>query len=102
MIRETADKEPTPVRPRRVRKHQMKIGICLPHYGKAMEPNGMRRFAETAEALGFDSLWVTDHVILPRERDMLYKERMLEPLATLNFLAGVTSRITIGTSVIVL
>ena len=80
----------------------MELGICLPHYGKAMEPSGMRRFAESAESLGFDSLWVTDHVIIPRDRDMLYKERMLDPLATLNYLAGVTSRIRIGTSVIVL
>ena len=80
----------------------MQAGICLPHYGRAMEPAGMRRFAEAAESLGFDSLWVTDHLIVPRERDMLYKERMLEPLATLAFLAGVTSNIRIGTSVIVL
>ena len=80
----------------------MQAGICLPHYGRAMEPAGMRRFAETAESLGFDSLWVTDHLIIPQERDMLYKEHMLEPLATLAFLAGVTSNIRIGTSVIVL
>lgn len=80
----------------------MEVGICLPHYGAAMEPQGMRRFAEAAESLGFDSLWVTDHVIVPRERDILYKERMLDPLATLTYLAAVTSRIRIGTSVIVL
>jgi probable F420-dependent oxidoreductase len=80
----------------------MKLGICLPHYGKAMEPGGMRAFAEAAERLGFDSLWVTDHLIVPKARDMLYKERMLDSLSTLSFLAGVTSRIRIGTSVIVL
>jgi probable F420-dependent oxidoreductase len=80
----------------------MKVGICLPHYGKAMEPDGMRTFAQAAEALGYDSIWVTDHLIVPRARDMLYKENMLDSLSTLNFLAGVTSRIRIGTSVIVL
>jgi probable F420-dependent oxidoreductase len=80
----------------------MKLGICLPHYGKAMEPQGMREFARTAEELGFDSLWVTDHIIVPKAREMLYKENMLDSLSTLNFLAGVTSRIRIGTSVIVL
>ncbi len=80
----------------------MRLGICLPHYGKAMEPQGMREFAQTAEELGFDSLWVTDHIIVPAARDMLYKENMLEALSTLNYLAGVTSRIRIGTSVIVL
>lgn len=79
-----------------------KLGICLPHYGKAMEPQGMREFAQAAEALGFDSLWVTDHLIVPKARDMLYKENMLDSLSTLSYLAGVTSRIRIGTSVIVL
>jgi probable F420-dependent oxidoreductase len=67
-----------------------------------MEPQGMREFAQAAEELGFDSLWVTDHIIVPAARDMLYKENMLEALSTLNYLAGVTSRIRIGTSVIVL
>jgi len=80
----------------------VRFGICLPHYGKAMEPAGMKLFAEEAESLGFDSIWVTDHVIVPRERNMLYKERMLDPLSTLTYLAAVTSRMRIGTSVIVL
>ncbi len=80
----------------------MQLGICLPHYGKAMQPAGMRIFAERAEELGFDSLWVTDHILVPKARDMLYKENMLESLSALNYLAGVTSRIKIGTSVIVL
>ncbi len=80
----------------------MQLGICLPHYGKAMQPAGMRIFAERAEELGFDSLLVTDHILVPKARDMLYKENMLESLSALNYLAGVTSRIKIGTSVIVL
>jgi probable F420-dependent oxidoreductase len=67
-----------------------------------MQPDGMREFAQTAEDLGFDSLWVTDHLIVPKARDMLYKENMLDSLSTLSYLAGVTSRIRIGTSVIVL
>jgi probable F420-dependent oxidoreductase len=80
----------------------MKIGICLPHFGAAMEPDRMRGFAERVEALGFDSLWVTDHVIVPADLQIVYKERMLDPLATLSFLAGVTSRVQLGTSVIIL
>ncbi|MDA1215448.1 MAG: LLM class F420-dependent oxidoreductase [Chloroflexi bacterium] len=80
----------------------MKVGICLPHYGGAMEPDRMREFAERVEALGFDSLWVTDHVIVPADLQIVYKEGMLDPLATLSFLAGVTSRVQLGTSVIIL
>ena len=80
----------------------MKLGICLPHFGTAMEPDRMREFAERVEALGFDSLWVTDHVIVPVDLQIVYKEGMLDPLATLSFLAGVTSRVQLGTSVIIL
>ena len=80
----------------------MKLGICLPHYGLAMEPGRMREFAERVESLGFDSLWVTDHIIVPTGMAIVYKERMLEPLATLAYLAGVTRRVALGTSVIIL
>ena len=80
----------------------MKIGICLPHYGASMQPDSMRSFAERAEAQGFDSIWVTDHVIVPKELNIVYKERMLDPLAALAYLAGVTSRMSLGTSVIIL
>ncbi len=80
----------------------MQLGICLPHYGVTMEPAGMRTFAERVEALGFDSIWVTDHVIVPSELDIVYKRRMLDSLTTLGFLAGVTQRLRLGTSVIIL
>ena len=80
----------------------MEIGICLPHYGITMEPEGMRTFAERVEALGFDSIWATDHVIVPKELDIVYKRRMLDPLTVLGYLAGVTDRVKIGSSVIIL
>ena len=80
----------------------MKVGICLPHYGKAMEAGRMREFAERVETLGFDSIWVTDHVIVPKDLNIVYKDSMLDPLATLAYLAGVTRRVSLGTSVLIL
>ena len=80
----------------------MKIGVCLPHYGAGMEAHRMREFAQRVESLGFDSIWVTDHVIVPKALTIVYRERMLDPLAALSFLAGVTDRLTLGTSVIIL
>lgn len=80
----------------------MQVGVCLPHYGLAMETGGVERFVRRVEALGFDSLWVTDHVIVPKAFSGAYKDRMLDPLATLNYLAGITSRVRLGTSVIIL
>ena len=52
-----------------------------------------------AETRGLDSVWVTDHVIVPRDAVLIYRDHMLDPLAVLPWLAGVTERIALGTSV---
>jgi probable F420-dependent oxidoreductase len=44
----------------------MRIGVKLPHTGAA-EPAGLAGRARALEAAGFDSLWVSDHVVLPAE-----------------------------------
>ena len=80
----------------------MKLGICLPHYGRPIEPSRLVQIAARAEEAGLDSLWVTDHVILPRDIPLIYRSDMLDPLAVLPWLAGVTERIALGTSVVVL
>ena len=80
----------------------MKLGICLPHYGRPIEPSRLVQLATRAEEMGLDSIWVTDHVIVPRDVPLIYRSDMLDPLAMLPWLAGVTERIALGTSVIVL
>jgi probable F420-dependent oxidoreductase len=80
----------------------MKLGICIPHYGRPIEVDRMLAVAQRAEEAGLDSVWVTDHVIVPRDVDVIYREHMLDPLAVLPWLAGVTERIALGTSVVIL
>jgi probable F420-dependent oxidoreductase len=80
----------------------MKLGICLPHYGRPIEPSRLAQLAARAEEVGLDSVWVTDHVVVPRDVALIYRDDMLDPLAVLPWLAGVTERIALGTSVIVL
>ncbi len=80
----------------------MKLGLCLPHYGRPIEPSRLIQLAARAEEVGLDSVWVTDHVIVPRDVSLIYRDDMLDPLAVLPWLAGVTERIALGTSVIVL
>jgi probable F420-dependent oxidoreductase len=80
----------------------MKLGICLPHYGRPLEVDRMLGVARRADERGLDSVWVTDHVIVPNQANVIYREHMLDPLAVLSWLAGVTSRIALGTSVIIL
>jgi probable F420-dependent oxidoreductase len=80
----------------------MKIGICVPHYGRPIEVERMAAVVRHAEDSGLDSAWVTDHVIVPRDVDVIYREHMLDPMAVLPWLAGITERIALGTSVVIL
>ena len=80
----------------------MKLGVCLPHYGRPIEVPRMLEVARRAEGRGLDSVWVTDHVIVPDQANVIYREHMLDPLAILPWLAGVTQRIALGTSVVIL
>jgi probable F420-dependent oxidoreductase len=80
----------------------MKLGICLPHYGRPIEVPRMLEVARRADERGLDSVWVTDHVIVPDQAHVIYREHMLDPLAILPWLAGVTARVSLGTSVVIL
>ena len=66
----------------------MKLGICVPHYGRPIEVGRMLEVVRLAEERGLDSVWVTDHVIVPRELAIIYRDHMLDPLAVLPWLAG--------------
>jgi probable F420-dependent oxidoreductase len=78
----------------------MRIGIHLPQFGRPAVTGGVQRFAPLAEQLGFSDLWVSDHLVIPK--DQPYPAPMLvDPLVTLSFAASVTSTIGLGTSVLV-
>tara|TARA_B100000378_G_scaffold278433_1_gene281625 strand:- start:215 stop:1144 length:930 start_codon:yes stop_codon:yes gene_type:complete len=86
----------------------------MPSRGDMASPENLRTLAQRAESLGFDSVWVSDHIILPRKVDSFYPyaadgvatfrpdEDYYDPLATLNFLAGCTQKIRLGTHVLIL
>lgn len=80
----------------------MDFGICIPHYGKPLEIERILDIAKRAEALGFDAVWVTDHIIVPASMNIIYRDNMLEPMALLSHLAAVVTRARLGTSVIIL
>jgi hypothetical protein len=45
----------------------MQIGLCLPHFGRPLETDRLLHVARRAEAQRVDALWVTDHVIVPKD-----------------------------------
>jgi len=92
----------------------MHIGVKLPHTGTAVPASTVARRAQHLESAGFDSLWVSDHVVQPNVIESWYPFRedgkatwptdtpYLEALVVLAAAAAVTDRIWIGTASLVL
>jgi probable F420-dependent oxidoreductase len=79
----------------------MHYGIHLPHAGEQATPSLIKRYAVLAEELGLNDVWVSEHIIVPRDqfpRSPLF----YDPVLTLTWVAAVTRRVRLGTSVLVL
>jgi probable F420-dependent oxidoreductase len=75
------------------------LGVILPNFGTDSTPERIRRVAEAAEELGFDSVWATEHIIVGPEGVDPYG-RVYAPLVTLGWIAGYTERVALGTSIV--
>ncbi len=92
----------------------MEFGCHLPVYGAAATRDVLLGFARRMEALGYASLWASDHVVIPYAIASRYPysptgdfplppaTNFLEPLTALALVAGATERIRLGTTVLVL
>ncbi|MEO3806264.1 LLM class flavin-dependent oxidoreductase [Nonomuraea sp. B1E8] len=79
----------------------MRLGVNVPNFGPGTDPGILRRWAQTAEGLGFDLLMVSDHVVITPDVAQKYPAPFYEPFTTLAWLAGCTSRIALGTTVLI-
>jgi probable F420-dependent oxidoreductase len=80
----------------------VKFGVFLPSFlldSDVQRGPQIRAFARRAEALGFDSLWITDHVVTARQ---FYRVGWLDALVTLSHVAAVTEAVQLGTSILIL
>ena len=80
----------------------MKFGFCLPTFTfpdlDFATAGRIRQFAARAEELGYDALWVPEHLLTARG---LYGTAWLSPLEALSFAAGATSRIKLATGILI-
>jgi len=80
-----------------------RFGVFLPSFvwsGDGSErARGILDFAREVEDIGFDSIFITDHLLAAKQ---FYSVSFLEPLTTLSLVAGVTERVKLGTSVMVM
>lgn len=79
----------------------MKIGVNVPNFGPGTDPGVLRDWALTAEGLGFDLLMVSDHIAITPDVAERYPAPFYEPFTTLSWLAGLTTRIRLGTTVLI-
>ncbi|MGC5012241.1 LLM class flavin-dependent oxidoreductase [Streptosporangium sp. DT93] len=79
----------------------MRLGVNVPNFGPGTGPDVLRRWARTVEALGYDLLMISDHVVVTPDVAEQYPAPFYEPFTALSWLAGVTERIMLGTSVLI-
>jgi probable F420-dependent oxidoreductase len=90
----------------------MKFGVYMENLRSWTTGETIGMLGGWAEELGFDSVWVSDHVVIPERMESTYPYRggaftpatvgnCFEAITTLAFLAGRTSRIQLGVSVLV-
>jgi probable F420-dependent oxidoreductase len=92
----------------------MDFGCVFPNRGPMATPANLARVADKAETLGYDTVWFSDHIVIPTEVKSFYPydpsgrmafnpaEPYWEPLTVIGYVAGRTSRVRLGTSVLVL
>lgn len=92
----------------------MRVGVLAPQIGHNTGRGPLRDVAQAADELGFSSVWVSDHIMIPASTTSSYPYRTsgeigvmddqpyYEMLSTLGYLAAVTERVELGTAVAIL
>ncbi|MBI3966958.1 MAG: LLM class F420-dependent oxidoreductase [Chloroflexi bacterium] len=92
----------------------MQFGVHLANSGPNARPESIVALAVKADELGFSSIWVSDHVVIPtqmtseypygRDRGFIVENvaNYYEPLTTMTYCAAATQQVRIGTCVLVL
>lgn len=79
----------------------MRVGVMLPNIlSPVHDPETLQAVARLSEDSGFDSIWVSDHIIMPSQYERYGSGS--EALITLAYLAALTERVELGISVLIL
>ncbi|MGW1340634.1 LLM class flavin-dependent oxidoreductase [Kribbella sp. NPDC002412] len=79
----------------------VELGVNVPNFGPGTNPARLRAWARTVEGLGYDLLMVSDHVAITPDVAEQYPAPFFDPFTTLSWLAGVTERVRLGTTVLI-
>ena len=79
----------------------MEFGVCLPQYGREVSLHDLRVVCLDAEALGFDSVWVSDHIVTPEHMQASVGPIFFDAFVVLSHVSAMTERVRLGTTVMV-
>jgi probable F420-dependent oxidoreductase len=84
----------------------MRLGLFSINSHACATADAITRVARAAEAAGFESLWAGEHVVLPDPQappsPMAPEDPILDPVVALTHCAAVTTRMKLGTGIIIL
>jgi probable F420-dependent oxidoreductase len=92
----------------------MRFGGPFPYTGPLATPEKIIRTAKAVEAMGFDFVWIGDHLIYPKQMKSLYPytqdgklpiaatENFFEMMTLLSWVAGQTTKLELTTNIIIL
>ncbi|BDZ55020.1 LLM class flavin-dependent oxidoreductase [Agromyces marinus] len=76
----------------------MKFGLLLPHFGEEASREKLLEGSKLAEKMGFDSVWVRDHLVFEPHGEMEKPNRTFyDALTTLTAIGAVTEKLELGT-----
>lgn len=78
-----------------------RYGLLIPHFGEDADQDLLIEGVRLAERLGFDSIWVRDHLVFHPHGMEGTDRTFIEPFVTLTYLAGVTESIGLGAATII-
>ena len=80
----------------------MKVGVNLINFGPGVTTASLRSWAQLSESLGYHLIMTSDHIAITPDVQSRYPAPFFEPISLLGWLAGITSTIEIGTTVIIM
>lgn len=82
-------------------RRPIKVGVVLPTYRRLASAANIREAARLSEELGFESVWVTDHVVVPEASRDAFGSTFFEAITVMAYVAGITRRVQIGAAILI-
>jgi alkanesulfonate monooxygenase SsuD/methylene tetrahydromethanopterin reductase-like flavin-dependent oxidoreductase (luciferase family) len=79
----------------------LRFGVLLPHYGEHCTPEKLIEGSQLIEKLGYDNVWVRDHLIWKPHGMEGTNNTFVDAFVTLAAVAGATKRVGLGTAVVI-